>query len=181
MSRKNEPLQDQKVVIREFHEADADDVRKLFIRVNQLLAPDNLKDSFASYIASSLTQEIDRISDYYLEKNGGFWVALIDDKTVGMFGLEPSGDNTMELRRMYVDPDFRRRGIAAKMLQYAEDTCRQDNVAQLDLSTSEVQGDALAFYRQAGYSLVHEEVAETVSNKTIGGGIRRYHFKKKFD
>jgi hypothetical protein len=36
----------------------------------------------------------------------------------------------------------------------------------------------LALYRSAGYVLVREEVAAEASNKTLGGGIRRYHFSK---
>ena len=46
------------------------------------------------------------------------------------------------------------------------------------MSTSELQHAALALYRQAGYLLLREEVAETASNKTVGGGIRRYYFAK---
>jgi putative acetyltransferase len=48
----------------------------------------------------------------------------------------------------------------------------------MDLSTSELQGDALSLYRSSGYQLVREEVAIAASNKTLGGGIRRYHFTK---
>lgn len=81
---------------------------------------------------------------------------------------------------MYVDPDMRRRGIARLMLTAAEDECRRRGRASLDLSTSELQGDALALYRNAGYQLVREEVAEAASNKTLGGGIRRYYFTKPF-
>jgi hypothetical protein len=44
-----------------------------------------------------------------------------------------------------------------------------------DLSTSEIQSDALSFYRNTGYGLVCEESVETENNKTIGGGIRRYY------
>lgn len=33
----------------------------------------------------------------------------------------------MELRRMYVHPDVRRRGIARQMLRFAEDECRKLN------------------------------------------------------
>lgn len=49
---------------------------------------------------------------------------------------------------------------------------------QLDLSTSELQPAALALYRNAGNELVREEVAETASNKTLGGGLKRFHFVK---
>jgi putative acetyltransferase len=84
----------------------------------------------------------------------------------------------MELRRMYVAPEARRRGVARQMLVFAEDECRRRGLQSLTLSTSELQGEALALYRAAGYRLQKEEIAETASNKTLGGGIRRYHFDK---
>ncbi|MEI9923811.1 MAG: GNAT family N-acetyltransferase [Bradyrhizobium sp.] len=164
--------------IREFSIDDAAAVRELFVRVNRLLAPAAMKDTFEIYIARSLTEEIDRVSEYYSERKGGFWVAVDGQKIVGMFGLESSGEGTMELRRMYLDPDFRRRGIARRMLNFAEQECRRRNRPRMDLSTSELQREALALYQNAGYALVREEVVMDVSNKTLGGGIRRYYFTK---
>ncbi|MFB9267128.1 GNAT family N-acetyltransferase [Bradyrhizobium erythrophlei] len=153
-------------------------MRELFVKVNRLLAPADMRDTFEAYIARSLSEEIDRISDYYSVRNGGFWVAVDGRRIAGMFGLEPSGGEAMELRRMYVDPEARRRGIARTMLAFAERECLRRNRPRLDLSTSELQREALALYRGAGYALVREEVAVGASNKTLGGGIRRYHFTK---
>jgi GNAT superfamily N-acetyltransferase len=164
--------------IRPFAIDDAMQVRDLFIRVNRLLAPPQMKEAFEAYIVTSLQEEIDRIEDYYRDRNGGFWVAVDGGKLVGMFGLEPSSEVAMELRRMYVEPDARRRGIARRMLAFAEDECRRRHRPTMDLSTSELQGDALSLYRNAGYRQVREEAAVAASNKTLGGGIRRYHFTK---
>jgi GNAT superfamily N-acetyltransferase len=154
-------------------------VRDLFIRVNRLLAPPAMKEQFEAYIERSLAEEIDRIDDYYRARNGGFWVAVEGNDVVGMFGLEQVAPDAMELRRMYVNPDRRRLGIARKMLAFAESECSRRRFARLDLSTSEVQGEALALYHNTGYSLVREEVATESSNKTLGGGIRRYYFTKQ--
>lgn len=165
--------------IRAFLPADAAAVRELFIRVNRLLAPPHLAQAFEGYITRSLAEEIDRLADYYASRNGGFWVAADDDEIVGMFGLEAVGDHAMELRRMYVAPGARRRGIARKMLAFAEAECRRRNRSELQLSTSGLQQDALALYRNAGYENVREEVADATSNKTLGGGIRRFHFSKR--
>ncbi len=170
---------DTTIEIRSFKIDDAAQVRDLFIRVNRLLAPPHMKQAFEDYIASSLNEEIDQISSYYGREQGGFWVAVDDEKVVGMFGLEPSSAEAMELRRMYVDPAARRRGIARKLLSFAENECRRRNRPRMDLSTSELQGDALSLYRNSGYQLVREEVAIAASNKTLGGGLRRYHFTKQ--
>jgi GNAT superfamily N-acetyltransferase len=138
-----------------------------------------MQEAFETYIARSLAEEIDRVADYYLECNGGFWVAVNGGRLIGMFGLEPSADGAMELRRMYVDPDVRRRGVARRMLDFAEQECRRRSRPRLNLSTSELQREALAaLYQNSGYELVREEVAVAASNKTLGGGIRRYYFTK---
>lgn len=165
--------------IRRFRSEDAAQVRALFVRVNRLLAPPQMKEAFDQYIAVSLTAEIDRISSYYDSKKGSFWVATFGNKIAGMFGLELSSLEAMELRRMYVDPDVRRQGIARSMLSFAEEECRRQLRSRMELSTSEMQAEALSFYRSAGYQLVREEVAVTASNKTLGGGIRRFHFAKE--
>ena len=166
------------IKIRPFSANDAAPVRNLFIRINRLLAPPDMTDAFEAYIEVSLREEIDRIAAYYGERQGGFWVAADGARVVGMFGLERVDETTMELRRMYVDPDQRRRGIARQMLTFAEAECRRRNRRRMELSTSELQAEALALYRSAGYQLVREEVALASSNKTLGGGIRRFHFTK---
>jgi putative acetyltransferase len=166
------------IEIRRYMAADADEVRALFVRVNRLLAPPQLAEAFEAYIARSLVEEIDRIPAYYGERQGSFWVAVLDARIVGMFGLEAAGPGAMELRRMYVDPEARRRGIARSMLAFAEDRCRRVGAREMVLSTSEIQTEALALYRAAGYRELREEIADAATNKTIGGGIRRFHFIK---
>jgi putative acetyltransferase len=166
------------ITIRPFTDDDTLQVRELFILVNRLLSSPNLRDAFEGYIERSLAEEIDRIPAYYGELNGGFWVAIQNDKLVGMFGLERASLDAMELRRMYVDPGARRHGVARQMLRFAEDECRRRMILKLELSTSELQNAALTLYRNAGYLLVREELAAAETNKTIGTGIRRFYFEK---
>jgi len=169
---------DRTISIRPYAEDDAASVRDLFVRVNRALAPPQMAEAFEGYIARSLQEEIDRIPAYYGERQGGFWVAADGLRIVGMFGLESLSDGAMELRRMYVDPNAQRRGIARTMLRFAEDECRRRNVRRLDLSTSELQEPALSLYRNAGYELMREETAVAASNKTVGAGLRRFYFTK---
>jgi GNAT superfamily N-acetyltransferase len=167
-----------RTTIRPFEESDTEQVRELFVTANHLLAPSHMHDAFEAYIARSLTEEMDRLSAYYGERTGGFWVAVRDGKIIGMFGLESAGPDAMELRRMYVDPSARRGGIARRMLRFAENQCRRLQMRRLELSTSELQPAALELYRHAGYRQTREVVAEHATNKALGGGIRRYHFEK---
>jgi GNAT superfamily N-acetyltransferase len=166
------------LIIRGFKASDAMAVRDLFVRVNRLLAPPALRDSFEAYIARSLAEEIERVATYYAERSGGFWVAWRGEELVGMFGLEAVPPDAMELRRMYVAPSVRRVGIGGAMLRFAEDEVRRRGAQRVELSTSELQPAAVGLYRASGYRLVREAVAEAASNKTVGGGVRRFHFEK---
>lgn len=165
--------------IRRYADADHAAVRALFVRVNRPLAPAHLKDAFERYIARSLVEEIDRIPAYYGERRGSFWVATGQSEIVGMFGLERADQVTAELRRMYVDPDARRHGVGRSMLAFAEDVARRDECRLMVLSTSELQPAAIALYRNCGYRLVREGTIAEPSNKTVGGGIRRFYFEKE--
>ncbi len=167
------------MLIRRYEHRDAEAVRELFVRVNRALAPPGMREAFEGYIALAIHEEIGRIDHYYAGPWRGFWVA--EDPSgaiVGTFGLEPAGGDAAELRRMYVAPEARRRGIARTMLAEAERVVAGWRLARLVLSTAEIQEAALALYRSAGYRLVREEVAEAVSNKTAGAGLRRFHFEK---
>lgn len=165
--------------IRRYTDADHAAVRGLFIQINRELAPTHLSVAFESYVAVSLAREIDRLADYYSEKQGSFWVAHDGVQLAGMFGIEGVASAAAELRRMYVDIAYRKRGLVRMMLEHAERTCREAGTAALTLSTSELQQAALAFYKNAGYRLVREETGAAQSNKTVGGGIRRYFFEKQ--
>jgi GNAT superfamily N-acetyltransferase len=170
--------QTPEVTIRQFEERDSPRVRELFIKINRSLSPPNMSEAFEAYIERSLVEEIDWISNYYGKRGGGFWVAVRDRQIVGMFGLESAGTGSFELRRMYVDPFARRRGVASTMLRFAEAECRRLGARKIELSTSELQSAAIALYERAGYEFVREAVAVDANNKTIGGGIRRYYFEK---
>jgi GNAT superfamily N-acetyltransferase len=164
--------------IRRYVPADHAAVRDLFIRVNRELAPLDMRAAFEDYTARSLSEEIDRLSDYYAAKEGAFFVVVAGDSLVGMFGLEGLETASAELRRMYVEKVHRGSVLPRAMLAHAEQTCREAGTLLLTLSTSELQQAALAFYRKSGYRLVREETAASQSNKMVGGNIRRFYFEK---
>jgi GNAT superfamily N-acetyltransferase len=167
------------MLIRRYEERDAPAVRALFIEVNRELAPATMREAFEEYIARALAEEIDRIEAYYAERGGSFWVVEENGILLGTFGLEAAGGRAAELRRMYVAPTARRHGIARAMLERAEQECRKAGHDRLVLSTAELQHAALRLYRGSGYRQAREEVATASSNKTVGAGVRRFHFEKE--
>ncbi|WP_419901273.1 GNAT family N-acetyltransferase [Kiloniella sp.] len=169
---------DTPITIRQFVQSDQAMVQDLFIRTNRELSPPDMIDAFETYIQRSLVEEIDQLEEYYNQRNGMFFVAKKFNEIAGMFGIETVESKVMELRRMYVNQSYRGQGLGHIFLNYAENYCRSNGAVQLILSTSEIQIAALSLYKKSGYTITGEEVADSMSNKTVGGQLRRYYFKK---
>lgn len=168
----------EKVLVRPYTPGDAQAVRDIFVSVNCEIAPERLKTAFQAYVSLSLANELDRIDDYYTHRGGAFWVAERGTMLAGMFGVEPVTPGKAELRRMYVAPEMRRRGLASSLLRHAEDWAKRAGFRKMALATSELQGAALRLYLSSGYALVREESADQMTVKTAGAGLRRFFLEK---
>lgn len=163
--------------IRPYATSDREVVRVLFEAINRELAPTHLREAFEDYIVRARSEEIDRIEDYYAQRDGGFWVARDATGLLGMFGLERASLDAAELRRMYVAARARRKGLGRCFLADAERIARERGFSRMVLSTSELQQPAIKLYRRADYRLIKEETGDGPTHKTVGG-LRRFYFEK---
>jgi GNAT superfamily N-acetyltransferase len=85
---------------------------------------------------------------------GRFLVAEVDGVPAGCGGWRAQGDGVVELKRMYVEPAFRRRGIAALVLAELERSAAAAGHRHLLLNSGDRQPEALALYARAGYTPV---------------------------
>lgn len=80
-----------------------------------------------------------------------FFVARWDGEAVGCGALRLDPDGYGEVKRMYVDPVARGRGIGRAILQQLEREALQKNISVLRLETGTRQPEAIALYRSAGF------------------------------
>jgi GNAT superfamily N-acetyltransferase len=85
---------------------------------------------------------------------GLFLVAEVDGVPAGCGGWRAHGNGVAELKRMYVEPAFRRRGIAALVLADLERSAAAAGHHHLLLNSGDRQPEALALYARAGYTPV---------------------------
>lgn len=88
-------------------------------------------------------------------------IALVDGRLAGICLLvlqefEPLHDVSPWLASLYVAPEYRKRGVARKLVAAIEDQARSNGVARLHLYT----GDAEKFYLKCGWSLAEQGVAD---------------------
>lgn len=97
--------------------------------------------------------------------HGRFFLAVADGQSpapaVGMGGWrrrpdldDRCGGVTVELKRMYVAPAWRRRGVSARILDALETEAAEAGAEILVLETGTAQPEAIAFYESRGYALV---------------------------
>ncbi|MFC5822408.1 GNAT family N-acetyltransferase [Nonomuraea insulae] len=82
-----------------------------------------------------------------------FLVASVDGLAVGCGAVQHVDDGTGELKRMYVLPDHRGRGVARSLLSALEDLARDLGYRRLRLATGLRQPEAIALYEKCAYTL----------------------------
>lgn len=86
---------------------------------------------------------------------GTFVVADVDGEAVACGAFRRHGgpeSSVAEIKRMYVRPTHRRRGVAGAVLEDLETRARAAGYTRVVLETGERQPAALAFYDGAGYA-----------------------------
>ncbi len=80
-----------------------------------------------------------------------FCVAYVNGTAAGCGALKPLGDGEAELKRFFVEPGFRGRGIATMILDFVEGKARDAGISLMRLETGPSQPDAIALFQKAGY------------------------------
>lgn len=86
---------------------------------------------------------------------GAFLVAYVDGIAAGCGAVRLNEPGVAEVKRMYVLPAHRGRGIAGEILAELETRARALGARQLVLETGVRQPESIALYRRAGF----EEIA----------------------
>ncbi len=97
--------------------------------------------------------------DDFEPPNGYFVVGYLDGQPVAMGGWRRLGDrpglpsqDTAEIKRMYVAPSARGRGLSRVVMAELENSAREAGVEWLVLETGRPQTSAVVLYRSSGYT-----------------------------
>jgi ribosomal protein S18 acetylase RimI-like enzyme len=85
------------------------------------------------------------------------WIALDGDEVVGSVALRDLGDGAVELKRMYLRPDQRGRGLGRELLALALAWSREQGARVVRLDTSERMVAAQRLYEAYGFRRVPGE------------------------
>lgn len=80
-----------------------------------------------------------------------WWVAEEDGAVVGSCAAMPDGSDAVELKRLYVAKQARRRGLAARLVELVETEARTRGARRIELWSDTRFKDAHRLYKRMGY------------------------------
>jgi len=81
-------------------------------------------------------------------------VAYINEKPVGCGAIREFEPKIMEIKRMYVSPASRNKGIASGILSELENWARELSCSKCVMETGKRQPEAIGLYKKRGYTLI---------------------------
>ena len=81
-------------------------------------------------------------------------VFYLDKTLVACGAFKEFNEDSVEIKRMFVQPDFRGKGIASKALKVLEDWAKELNYSYAVLETGLRQPEAIALYKKNNYTVI---------------------------
>jgi len=78
-------------------------------------------------------------------------VAYIDELPAACGAFKELSDNTVEIKRMYTNPTFRKRGLASGILRELENWAKESGFEKAVLETSVDLKNAISVYEKSGF------------------------------
>lgn len=127
--------------------------RRTFIAT---FARDNNPDDFTAYLDEAF--DIQKLSKELEAEGSSFFFALVNGQIAGYLKLntgnaqtESIDGDTLEIERIYVDPDFQGSGVGKALLMRSIDEATRQRFEAVWLGVWENNPDAIDFYEKLGF------------------------------
>jgi ribosomal protein S18 acetylase RimI-like enzyme len=124
--------------------AQVSEARKLFTEYSERLGVDLCFQNFE--------RELAELPGRYSLPEGRLFLAVEGERVMGCVGLRKIGEGVCEMKRLYVRPEFRGRGLGKTMALHLIGEARAAGYALMRLDTLPAQmNDAVNLYRSLGF------------------------------
>lgn len=89
-----------------------------------------------------------------IESLGHVILVLTEERAIACGAIKKLSSKAMEVKRMYVQNEFRSRGIAKLILEELEAWSLELGVEKCILETGKRQPEAISLYKKAGYTII---------------------------
>lgn len=123
--------------------AEMESIRQLFVAYVQSLETDLAFQNFQEELAT--------LPGKYAPPRGALFLALVEGKAAGCIALRPMEDKICEMKRLYVDPEYRHLGLGKQLVEKILDEGQKLGYNCIRLDTLTSMTAALALYRAQGF------------------------------
>ena len=81
-------------------------------------------------------------------------VCYADDKPIGCGAFRKFDEQNAEIKRMFVQPEYRGHGIGLNIVRELELWAKESNYTTCILETGKKQPEAISLYKKAGYTII---------------------------
>jgi ribosomal protein S18 acetylase RimI-like enzyme len=124
-------------------EGDIPAVRELFLEYARSLGIDLCFQNFDEELAS--------LPGKYAEPDGCLLIAKIGDKSCGCVALRKLDGRICEMKRLFVKPDFRKRGLGGLLVERVIAEAKLRGYAFMRLDTIAIMQSAIKLYQACGF------------------------------
>jgi len=96
-------------------------------------------------------QEVQSLPGKYALPKGRLYLAVLNETPAGCIALRPLNETQCEMKRLYVRPAFRGRGLAKQLTGRVIADARKIGYRQMFLDTLSMMSDAQALYLSLGF------------------------------
>jgi putative acetyltransferase len=116
-----------------------------------------LFEEYAAWIGVDLSYqgfaaELAGLPGLYAPPRGGLFVALDNLEPAGCVALRPLDGDICEMKRLFVRPAYRARGVGRQLAGHVVRAARDAGYAAMRLDTLPFMGDALRLYERLGFA-----------------------------
>jgi putative acetyltransferase len=106
---------------------------------------------FHSVGLADIQRVVDALPSPYTPPTGALWVAYDGDGPLGCAAFQTIAPDTAELKRVFVQPEARRRGVARALTEHAIETIRAGGYMRVRLGTQDAAIGAQRLYESLGF------------------------------
>ncbi len=127
-----------------------DEIKSLFTEYTQYLVENDSK--FKEYLEiQKYDNEIDNLEDKYGMPWGRLYIAFYENQVAGCIALRKLNETECEMKRLYVKPKFRNKGIAKMLVEKVVSDSKEIGYSSMLLDTLPFLQTAIKMYRRMGF------------------------------
>ena len=118
---------------------------------------------------AAYARELAELGNLYGPPHGCILAAVEDGQVIGAVCLRRLDTEACEMKRLYVPPEHRRKGVAKALVQALLDAARERGYRVMRLDTGSFMTEALALYEGWGFQRIapYYAVDETLANEFV--------------